>query len=298
MTQKKRGLGTNLEHLLSPSFSQAAVAEKQSSQREANESAGQGFLQMPISQLQPGEFQPRRNMTESTLLELSQSIQEQGILQPILVRKVAGDKYEIIAGERRWRAARLASLTEVPVVIHQLNDKAALAVALIENIQRESLSVIEEAIALQRLQSEFAMTHQQIAASVGKSRTTITNLLRLLNLQQAVQDHLEAGDLDMGHARALLTLDAINQLKVCQRVVAEKLSVRQTELLIRQMRAPVEEKNSSMKEKDPDVLRLQNKLADKLSARVDIQYQDSGKGKLVIHYNTLDELEGIITHIE
>lgn len=251
---------------------------------------------LPVDLLMPGRYQPRRVFDESALQELAESIKSQGIIQPIVVRRM-NDRYEIIAGERRWRAAQLAELPEVPVVVRDLSDEAALAMSLIENIQRKDLNVIEEAEALDRLIREFQLTHQEVAQAVGKSRTGVTNLLRLLKLNPDVRTLLEQGQLEMGHARALLGLQGAEQTKIAQAIVARGLSVRQTEVLIRRVHDMKSMARGEKVKPDPDVLRLQNDLAEKLGAGIRIQHSAQGKGRVLIQYNSLEELQGILEHI-
>ena len=234
-------------------------------------------------------------MSEEALEELASSIRAQGIIQPIVVRQIGADKYEIIAGERRWRAAQLAKLDAVPCIIKDVPDEAAVAIALIENIQREDLNAMEEAIALNRLLNEFELTHQQVAEAVGKSRTTVTNLLRLNNLNEDVKILLEHGDIEMGHARCLLALEGEAQSDAARLAVAKALTVRETEKLVRSILEPAPKKE--VQEKDPDVKQLEQKLAENLGAKVEINYNKKGKGKLVISYTTLDELDGILSRI-
>jgi ParB family chromosome partitioning protein len=250
---------------------------------------------LPIDVLEPGKYQPRRDMDYDALEELASSIRSQGIIQPIVVRTVTNGRYEIIAGERRWRAAQLAELHEIPAVIRDIPDEAAIAMSLIENIQRENLNVIEEATALQRLMDEFNMTHQEVAEAVGKSRTTVTNILRLLSLLPDVKTMVEHGDLEMGHARALLTLAENLQIQAAKTIVAKGLSVRDTEKLVRRLQRPMPQKPEIYD--DPNILNLQKQISDKLVARVVVQHTNKGNGKLIIQYNNLDELEGIIGHI-
>ena len=250
-----------------------------------------------ISQLTPGKYQPRRQMDPTALEELANSIRSQGIIQPILVRQLEQGNYEIIARERRWRAAQQAGLTQVPVVIRHLSDQAVLAIALIENIQRQDLNVMEEAVALNRLIEEFEMTHQAVAQAVGRSRAAVTNILRLLKLKPEVRQLLEDGKLDMGHARALLSLDAGQQYKVALVIIGRGLSVRQTEQLIQGYLHP-ESKATAKKEKDVNVVRLERDLAERLGAQVQIRQKGKQKGNLVISYSSLDELDGILGRIQ
>lgn len=289
---KKRGLGKSLDALLaytSPTAQSTVEAE------DASPASQDNLAALPVGRIQRGKYQPRREMDPQALEELANSIRTQGIIQPLIVRPV-GDKYEIIAGERRWRAAQLAGLTEVPVIIRHIPDEAAIAIALIENIQRENLNPIEEAIALQRLLEEFGMTHQQVADAVGKSRTTVTNLLRLLILPEEVRNMIERGLLEMGHARTLITLPAATQLEAAQIIVARSLSVRETENFVRRLQSPVMEK--SKKPLDPDIVNLQNSLSKQLKMRVAIQCNAKGKGKLVIHYRNLNELDTLLAQFQ
>ncbi len=288
---KKRGLGDRgLNALLAGS--------KARMQEEGPASQDKVLKEMPLDMIQRGQYQPRRDMDPEALEELAQSIKQQGVMQPIVVREISKNRYEIIAGERRWRASQLAGLDKIPVIIRDVPDEAAIAMALIENIQRENLNPVEEAIALQRLQSEFELTQSQVAEAVGKSRSTITNLLRLLSLKDDVKTMLERGDMEMGHARALLTLEPELQSETARVIVGKGLSVRQTEALVRRIQTEKENpKTAAKKTVDADVKRLQDKLADKLGSPVKIDYNAKGKGKLVIQYNSLDELDGILAHI-
>lgn len=305
MTRKKRGLGRGLDALLSASQTATPeVIEETVSTPEVTStpSSEDGTLvELGLGQLQPGQYQPRRDIQESALEELAESIKQQGLMQPIVVRPVAGsqDHYEIIAGERRWRACELAGLERIPVLIRDVADEAAIAMALIENIQRENLNPMEEAIALHRLQQEFGLTQQQVADAVGKNRTTVANLLRLMQLNTDVKRLLENGDLEMGHARALLGLDGQAQSEAAAKVVADSLSVRETEKLIRQLNQPeTSAEKTPAVTPDPDVMRLERVLGDRLGARVAIRHGAKGKGKVVIDYSSLDELDGILAHIK
>ena len=302
MSAKKRGLGRGLDALLSSSKpapsannqQQATSTPEQVSEVVAEQSKGE-LQKLAIEFLQSGKYQPRKDMSEEALEELASSIRAQGIIQPIVVRQIGADKYEIIAGERRWRAAQLAKLDTVPCIIKDVPDEAAVAIALIENIQREDLNAMEEAIALNRLLNEFELTHQQVAEAVGKSRTTVTNLLRLNNLNEDVKILLEHGDIEMGHARCLLALEGEAQSDAARLAVAKALTVRETEKLVRSILEPAPKKE--VQEKDPDVKQLEQKLAENLGAKVEINYNKKGKGKLVISYTTLDELDGILSRI-
>lgn len=251
-----------------------------------------------VQDLMPGAYQPRRNMDPGALEELANSIRAQGIIQPIIVRR-QDDRYEIIAGERRWRAAKMAGLKEIPVVVRDLSDQAVVAIALIENIQRQDLNIIEEALALNRLIAEFDMTHQEVAKAVGRSRAAVTNILRLLKLNPTVRVQVEQGLLDMGHARAILSLDDKDQVEVANTVISQGLSVRLTEQLIqRYLHRDDSQAEKIPAIKDPNVSRLERDLSGRLGAPVDIQQKTNGKGKLVITYHSLDELDGILAHIK
>lgn len=286
MVVKKRGLGRGLDALLTSSQPEGAASAKTPESE---------LQKLAIEFLQPGKYQPRKDMSQQALEDLALSIRAQGVIQPIVVRKVASDKYEIIAGERRWRAAQLAQLDQVPCIIRDVPDEAAVAIALIENIQREDLNAMEEAVALDRLLTEFELTHQQVADAVGKSRTSITNLLRLNLLNADVKVLLEHGDIDMGHARALLALDDELQSEAARQVAAKQLTVRETESLVRRLQQPPVEKQNTRK--DPDVAALEQRLSEHLAAPVQIDYNRKGKGKMVIAYSSLDELEQILSKI-
>ena len=287
MAVKKRGLGRGLDALLSGSMSAAVDVDPKSAD----------LREVPVDLLQPGKYQPRTDMHPESLEELANSIKAQGVVQPIVIRPIGGGRYEIIAGERRWRATQIAGLHQIPAVVRDVPDEAAIAMALIENIQRENLNPIEEAIALQRLIDEFEMTHQQAAGAVGRSRAAVSNLLRLLTLNDDVRKMLEHGDLEMGHARALLALDGNSQSEAAREVAAKGYSVRETEQLVRRLSDPSSKAKKPGKSLDPDIKRLQDELADKLAAKVLFQHAAKGNGKLVIHYNSLDELDGILEHI-
>ena len=269
--------------------------------------AGEELARLPLDVLQRGRYQPRLDMRPESLAELANSIKSQGVVQPIVVRPVdsLGDgvsqRYEIIAGERRWRAAQMAGLSDIPAVIRHVPDEAAIAMALIENIQRENLNPLEEARALERLISEFGLTHQQAADAVGRSRAGVSNLLRLLELAPEVCELLEQRQLEMGHARALLALEQRRRQAEVAALVAKKgLSVRETEALVRRLQAPASGSAAAadLPARDPNVKRLEDDLAEKLGARVAIQQGSQGKGKLVVSYNSLDELDGILAHIQ
>jgi ParB family chromosome partitioning protein len=302
MAAKRRGLGRGLDALLGATnatdrnvqSSEFAQQDGHSGQADAQKKY---LAEVPVDLIQRGKYQPRRDMDPESLQELADSIKAQGVMQPIVVRPISDKKYEIIAGERRWRATQLAGLDAIPVVIRDVSDEAAIAMALIENIQREDLNPIEEAASLQRLQQEFELTQQEVATAVGKSRSTVANLLRLMSLQEDVRISLEHGDLEMGHAKALLGLDATDQSHAARVVIGKGLSVRQTEALVRNIltskdKAPV---NTQV---DPNIRQLQDDLSQKIGAKVQIQHTAKGKGKLVLNYNSLDELDGILNHIK
>ena len=251
---------------------------------------------IPIDLIQRGKYQPRVEMNEAALEDLAASIKAQGVMQPIVIRPIAAQKYEIIAGERRWRASQMAGLSSIPAVVKQVSDEAAIAMSLIENIQRENLNPIEEAMALKRLQDEFELTQQEVASAVGKSRATVTNLMRLIGLHIDVQKMLQVGKLEMGHARALLTLSETKQVEFAKLVANKGLSVRQTESLVRNVNTGSElDRKKSI---DPNIKKLEEDLGEKLGAKVIIQHTEKGKGRLVINYNSLDELDGILVHLE
>ena len=297
MSAKKRGLGRGLDALLTSSKPAVAkTAQTSIDPVEITQNLETSELQkLPIEFIKPGKYQPRKDMSEQALEDLACSIRSQGVIQPIVVRELSTDSYEIIAGERRWRAAQLASLEVVPCLIKNVPDEAAVAIALIENIQREDLNAMEEAVALDRLQNEFELTHQQVADAVGKSRTTVTNLMRLNNLNEDVKKLLEHGDLEMGHARCLLALEGSLQSDTARTVVAKVLTVRETEKLVKSVLDPAPKKETT--EKDPDVKQLEQQLAENLGAKVDISYNKKGKGKLVISYTDFAELDGILEKI-
>lgn len=286
MAVKKRGLNRGLDALL------GNVVGK-GDQGEAGED--HQLQTLPIEHMQRGKYQPRKDMNPEKLQELADSIKAQGIIQPVVVRMIASEKYEIIAGERRWRAAQLAGLQQLPVVIKDIDDRAAMAIALIENIQREDLNPLEEAEALRRLLEEFEMTHQQVADAVGKSRATVTNLLRLIELHPEVKKLLVNRQLEMGHARALLSLDGPKQVAAAHKIVKEGLTVRAAERLVKD--SQTEPKTPKVRVIDKDTLRLQEDLTAKLGAKVLIEHKENGAGKLVIAYSSLEELDGILEQI-
>jgi ParB family transcriptional regulator, chromosome partitioning protein len=284
---RKPGLGRGLDALLS----------------SANKEKGEGLTNdrdlrhVPVEQIQRGKYQPRIHIRPEALQELADSIKAQGLVQPVVLRPI-GKGYELIAGERRWRAAQLAGLHEIPAIVRDIPDQAAAAMSLIENIQREDLNAMEEANALQRLISEFGLTHQQTAESVGRSRAAVSNLLRLLELTDEVKNMVDEGDLEMGHARALLALSGAQQIEVAKTVAKKGMSVRETERLVKRLlEAEAHPKEKGAQLRNPDVVRLESNLSEKLGAPISIQYNNKGKGKLVIEYNSLDELDGILEHI-
>lgn len=290
MAVKKTGLGRGLDMLLSSAreASMAAITPETSINH---------LKHLPIEHIKPGPFQPRHHIDTHKLQELACSIKAQGLVQPVVVRKVGSYEYELIVGERRWRAAQLAGLHDIPVIIREVPDNAAAAIALIENIQREDLNALEEAMALHRLIIDFGLTHQQTADAIGRSRAAVSNLLRLLELEAETKVLVDEGKLEMGHARALLALSGRKQVDTAHRIVHYQLSVRETEQLVRQMLEGAAKPAPHLKNA-PDVAKLEQKLAETLGAKVMIRYNQIGKGKLVIEYNTLDELEGILGHIQ
>jgi len=303
---RKSILGTPLGSLLSTAFIEEPRAYMTESENDSEQvltavrgKDRQALSYLSLEKLQRSPYQPRREFDEAALNELADSIRSQGIIQPIVVRPASdGQHYEIIAGERRWRAAQLAELAEVPVIIRDVTNETALALAIIENLQREDLNPLEEAMGLERLMSEFHLTHQDLATVVGKSRAAVTNLLRLLGLRPEVKTMLEHNDLEMGHARALLGLTEDKQVEVARAVVARGLSVRQTEALVRQVQQNQDIPLAAAKRIDPDVAALEQRLSEVLCAKVAIQHGSQGKGKLVINYSSLDELDGILAHIQ
>lgn len=304
MATKKLGLGRGLDALLGG----VKTAQPQTPVEVAGPAAAatpapealptDGSLrQLPVEFIQPGKYQPRLDIRTETLEELAASIRQQGLMQPIVVRPIGNNKYEIIAGERRWRAAQLAGLDKIPALIREVADNAAIAMALIENIQRENLNPMEEAIALKRLQDEFALTQQEVADTVGKSRAAVANLLRLMNLQPEVSTFLEHGDLEMGHARCLLALEGPQQVNAARTVIAKSLSVRQTEALVRSLQSGKKPTGKQDNKQDPDIKALQDELAEKLGTEVVVEHAANGKGRLVLKYGSLDQLDGILARI-
>lgn len=296
MAAKRKGLGRGLDALLGGATGSNASDAIAAVTTETEPSQDGTLTKLPVEFIQRGKYQPRKDMHPEALEELAESIKAQGVMQPIVVRPLSRDKYEIIAGERRWRATQLAGLDTIPCVIREVPDEAAIAMALIENIQREDLNPMEEAVALKRLQDEFELTHAEVAQAVGKSRTTVTNLLRLIALTDDVKTMLEHGDLEMGHARAMLSLDAAEQRDVAKQVVAKGLSVRQTEALVRKIQQGLPQVVVAQKPSS-DVLKLEESLSEKVGVPVAISHSAKGKGKMVLSYNSLDELDGILAHL-
>jgi len=283
--RKKTVLGRNLSSMLS-----------QTTLQQVQRESGDELRSLPLDMIQPGRYQPRSVFDEDKLAELADSIRAQGVVQPVVVRPIGDDLFELIAGERRWRAAQLAGIDEIPAVVRDVPDEVSVAMALIENIQREDLNPLEEATALRRLIDDFRMTHQEAAEAVGRSRAAVSNLLRLLELMQEVKDMIDMRQIEMGHARALLSLDENLQVQAAREVVRKRLSVRHTEDLVRRLRQSIKKKGT--RRIDPDILSLQNQLGEVLGARVRIQHLASGKGKLVIAYNNLEEFEGILQRLD
>lgn len=301
MTSKKKGLGRGLDALLGGMRELESGAEGEGGEVGATASFGSEISSLPIDLIAGSRYQPRRQFDPDSLRELADSIAAQGVIQPIVVRPTGAGRYEIVAGERRWRASQQVGLSEIPVVVRDVDEQSAIAIALIENIQRDDLNPLEEAGALQRLLTEFELTHQQVAEAVGKSRTTVTNLLRLLELNEDVKQYLQDGRLEMGHARALLGLRGPHQSETAGQVVSRGLSVRETEKLVRRLQTKDQGEPASAGPKptqDPNIRRLQDDLGERLGARVQIQHSNRGTGKLLITYNSLDELDGILAHIK
>jgi ParB family chromosome partitioning protein len=308
MAAKKRGLGRGLDALLG----QAARPAEDATAAPAPElravpgdaaataqpvAAESDLRALPVDIIQRGKYQPRLDMHQESLQDLADSIREQGVVQPIVVRSIGAGRYEIIAGERRWRAAQLAGLHEIPAVVREVDDRGAIAIALIENIQRENLNPIEEARALKRLVDEFDATHEEAAHAVGRSRAAVSNLLRLLELEETVKEMVERRELEMGHARALLALSGRRQIEAARQVVARGLTVRATEGLVKSLQRPADAARPAAVKKDPNIQQLESSLADRLGASVRLRQGRGGKGKLEISYNSLDELDGILEHI-
>lgn len=299
MATKRQSLGKGLDALLGIP-EDAAISEQDSTQGTDSNSAVNGKLcQLPVEFLQRGKYQPRRDLNPEALQELASSIASQGVMQPIVVRPIGNNKYEIIAGERRWRATQQAGLDSIPAIVREVSDEAAVVMALIENIQREDLNPIEESLALIRLQDEFKLTQQQVADAVGKSRSAVTNLMRLASLESPVQLQVERGELELGHAKCLLGLDGNVQIQAARTVAANAMTVRQTEALVKKLQNPTTQ-NTKIEATDSsaDIMRLQEELSEKVGAVVQIQHSAKGAGKLVFKYNSVDELEGILAHLK
>lgn len=304
---KKRGLGRGLDALLGGADTSVLVEESAPEDQKLSDQVGipqkvqseEGLKRVSIDQIKRGSYQPRRHFDEDSLNELADSLRSQGMIQPVVLRPSANG-YELIAGERRWRAAQIAGMQDIPAVIKKYNDSDAAAVALIENIQRENLNPLEEAAALQRLQAEFGMSHQSVAEAVGRSRTAVTNLLRLLDLHDDVKKMVDADQLDMGHARALLGAPYEMQPELAQQVVDMGLSVRATEALVKKSKSSLESSSSKLQAthaKDPDIQALEIRLGDTLGSTVSFKHKQNGSGKVEISYSSLDELDGILSHI-
>ena len=298
--REKKKLGKGLGALLSSGSAQNMSSLFKNSPSDSGKDpslTNEGELkQIPLDLIQRGKYQPRADFDAAALEELASSIKSQGLMQPIVIRPIGPQKYEIIAGERRWRAAQIAGLDSIPAVIRMVNDEAAIAMSLIENIQREDLNPIEEALALKRLQDEFKLTQQEVADAVGRSRTAVTNLMRLVGLHIDVQKMLQTGLLEMGHARTLLALPEIKQVDFARTIVKKGLSVRQTEELVRKAKSPKEV--VSERSIDPNIKNLEESLGEKLGAKVLIEHKTNGKGRLIVSYNSLDELDGILAHLK
>jgi ParB family chromosome partitioning protein len=282
MSKDKSSLGTGLDSLLG----------------DRPKAEGLSVAQIALDDLTPGQYQPRSKMYKSTLEELSQSIKEQGVLQPLVVRRLASGRFEIVVGERRWRASQMAGLSTVPAIVKDLNNDETAKIALIENLQREDLNALDQARGLFRLQREFNLSQEDLASSVGKSRSTVTNLLRLLNLSPEVQAFLEEGKIEMGHARSLLTLEEADQIAIAQQVIAESLSVRRCEALASGLSTKTKPQTKSEKNKDPNTAALERELSEILGSPVDIKHNAKGKGKLVINFKNLDALQGVLDKIK
>lgn len=294
MNAKRQSLGKGLDALLGME-SDTDLDALQSSEVQATE--GQ-LRDLAVEFLQRGKYQPRRDINAEALEELASSIRTQGVMQPLVVRQLDNEKYEIIAGERRWRAAQQAGLDVVPVIVREVSDEAAIAMALIENIQREDLNAMEESLALLRLQEEFQLTQQQVADAVGKSRSAVTNLMRLASLEPEVQQLLERGDLELGHAKCLLALEGAKQINAARTVAGVNMTVRQTEALVKKLQSGEKVKPGSEVSNSPDIKHLEDQISEKIGAPVQIQHSAKGAGKLIFKYNSVDELDGILAHLK
>ena len=299
MSTRKKRLAKDLDLLIGISKAELPVTNTSSAVETASsaQTSKEGLIFIPLEHLQRGKYQPRREFEKTALAELASSIRTDGVMQPIVVRAISSEKWEIIAGERRWRASQLAGIDRIPAVVREVSDESAIAMALIENIQRENLNAIEEAEALKRLQVEFELSQQQVAERVGKSRSVIANLLRLLTLEPDVRHLIETSQLDTGHAKVLLALEGPKQLKVARQVVSGKLSVRQTESLVKSTLAGPNSGDEASTRTDSNITKLERDLSGKLGAAVSINHAKAGRGKLVINYSSLDELDGILRRI-
>ena len=294
MATKRQSLGKGLDALLG----MADDTDFDAFDAPTSNTADGQLLQLPVELLQRGKYQPRRDINAEALEDLANSIRSQGIMQPLVARQLADGQYEIIAGERRWRAAQQVGLDKVPVIVREVSDEAAIAMALIENIQREDLNAMEESLALQRLQQEFQLTQQQVADAVGKSRSAVTNLMRLTSLELEVQNLLERGDLELGHAKCLLALDGAMQVNAARTVAGTSMTVRQTDSLVKKLQ--VGDTNAAVPEaqSSPDIKRLENDISEKIGVPVTIQHSAKGAGKLIFKYSSVDELDGILDHLK
>ncbi len=300
MAEKKRGLGRGLDALLGPSQVRSdktsLLTGNSAADSEAADLSGLGLKQIPVEWIKPGRFQPRSQFDEEKLQELAVSIGVHGVMQPIIVTATGQNSFEIVAGERRWRASQLAGKQEIPAIVKKVDSQSQLAVSLIENIQRENLNAMEEALALQRLIIEFDLTHQQAAEAVGKSRAAVSNSVRLAGLGQLAAEFLLTEQIDMGHARALLGLEQELQAQAARQIVAKRLSVRQAEALVKQLNYPEQSKPQQSQAKTGDIRHLEDQLSQKLGQGVSLKQRKNGAGQLVIGYNSLDELDGILSH--
>jgi ParB family chromosome partitioning protein len=294
MATKRQSLGKGLDALLG----MADDTDFDAFDAPTSNTADGQLLQLPVELLQRGKYQPRRDINAEALEDLANSIRSQGIMQPLVARQLADGQYEIIAGERRWRAAQQVGLDKVPVIVREVSDEAAIAMALIENIQREDLNAMEEGLALQRLQQEFQLTQQQVADAVGKSRSAVTNLMRLTSLELEVQKLLERGDLELGHAKCLLALDGAMQVNAARTVAGTNMTVRQTEALVKKLQSGDANKPAPEAQSSPDIKRLENDISEKIGVPVTIQHSAKGAGKLIFKYSSVDELDGILDHLK
>lgn len=304
MATKKRGLGSKLRKTTGTALdafidAKQIIEDSHQDMETARETAGSQLREIAVDLIQRGRYQPRRHIDEAGIDELAASIQAQGLMQPIILRPIGNDRYEIIAGERRWRAVQKAGLDQITAIIRDIADESAIAMSLIENMQREDLNAMEEAMALQRIKDEFELTHEEVAQAVGKSRSAVTNLMRLTNLPEQVRTLVERGDLEMGHARAILPLETAQQLPAAREIIDGDMSVRQAETMVRSLQdKPLTKKTSSTVPKDSDVVALEQELSEKLGAPVSVNQGRGGKGKLVINYASLDILDGILKRIK